>query len=287
MLSYLVTQSLNALSQAALLFFLAVGLTVIFGIMKVINFAHGALFMFGAYVGYSVQQLTGSFWVAVVVAPILVGIAGGLFELVIVHRLYHRPHTAFLLVTFGLALALNDIVRLVWGPAPLQVTVPPALSGVVFILDEPFPVYRLLLIAAGVVMSVGTWLIIERTRAGLLIRATSQNADMVGVLGVDVRAVRCGVFAAGTAFAALGGVLAAPLITASLGTAANVINDAFVIVIIGGMGSIAGSLVGAVILAFVQTFGNYYFPDLALALMYLLMVLVLVIRPAGLLGKEG
>ena len=164
---------------------------------------------------------------------------------------------------------------------------PAALAGIVFLLDEPFPVYRLFLVGAGVVVAVAIWQFLERTRLGLLIRATSQNAEMVHALGTDVDLVRSGVFGIGCGLAALGGVLAAPLVTASLGMAANAIIDAFVIVIIGGMGSFLGSLIAAVLVAFVQVFGNYYFPDFALALMYLLMLLVLVIRPGGLLGKEA
>ena len=164
---------------------------------------------------------------------------------------------------------------------------PDALSGIVFLFDEPFPIYRLFLAGAGAVIAVGIWQFLERTRLGLLIRATSQNAEMVHALGVDVNLVRSGIFGIGCGLAALGGVLAAPLLSASLGMAGNAIIDAFVIVIIGGMGSFLGSLLAAVLVAFVQVFGTYYFPDFALAAMYMLMLLVLVIRPGGLLGKEA
>jgi branched-subunit amino acid ABC-type transport system permease component len=158
---------------------------------------------------------------------------------------------------------------------------------VIFLLGEPMPVYRLFLAAAGIVVAVAIWQFLERARLGLLIRATSQNADMASALGVDVKLVRSCVFGIGCGLAALGGVLAAPLVTASNGMAATVIIDAFVIVIIGGMGSFAGSLIGALLVGFVQVFGNYYFPDLALAFMYLVMLAVLVVRPGGLLGKEA
>jgi len=286
-LAFLLTQSVNALSQAALLFFLGVGLTLIFGIMRIVNFAHGTLYMFGAYVGYSVARLTGSFWLALAVAPLAVGLFGLGFELLLLRRLYGRDDSAFLMLTFGLALVLGEAVRLTWGAAPLNLDLPAALSGVVFMLDEPFPVYRLFLSGAGIVMALVIWQFLERTRLGLLIRATSQNAEMVHALGTDVNWVRSGVFGVGCALAALGGVLAAPLVTASLGMAATVIIDAFVIVIIGGMGSFLGSLIGSLLVAFVQVFGNYYLPDLALAFMYLVMLLVLVVRPGGLLGKEA
>lgn len=285
--AFLLTQCVNALSQAALLFFLGVGLTLIFGIMRIVNFAHGALYMLGAYVGYTAARITGSFWIALAVAPLVVGGFGLLFEWLVLRRLYGRDGSAFLMVTFGLALVVGEVVRLTWGAAPLQVALPEALSGIVFLLDEPFPVYRIALAGAGVLVALLIWQFLEHTRLGLLIRATSQNAEMVHALGVDIDRVRAGVFGIGCSLAALGGVLAAPLVTASLGMAFTVIIDAFVIVIIGGMGSFPGSLIGSLLVAFVQVFGNYYYPDLALAFMYLIMLAVLVLRPGGLLGKEA
>ena len=286
-LGFLITQCLNALSEAALLFFLGVGLTLIFGIMRIINFAHGAFFMLGAYVGYSAVQLTGSFWGALLMAPLAVGGVGAAFELGILRRLYDRDGSAFLMVTFGLTLVMGEAIRLTWGVAALNVPLPQLLSGIVFILGEPFPIYRLFLAGAGIVVALGIWQFLERTRLGLLIRATSQNAEMVHALGTDVRLVRSAVFGIGCGLAGIGGVLAAPLVTASLGMAPNAVIDTFVIVIIGGMGSFLGSAIAAVLVGFVQVFGTYYFPDFALALMYLLMLLVLVVRPGGLLGKEA
>jgi branched-chain amino acid transport system permease protein len=286
-LAFLITQCLNALSQAALLFFLGCGLTLIFGIMRIVNFAHGAFFMLGAYVGYSTVHWTGSFWIALLVAPILVGGFGAAFELGILRRLYGRDGHAFLMVTFGLTLVMGEAIRLIWGVEALQVKPPTALSDIVFILDEPFPVYRLFLVGSGFVVALLIWQFLERTRLGLLIRATSQNAEMVYALGTDVRLVRSAVFGIGCGLAGIGGVMAAPLVTASLGMAPNAVIDTFVIVIIGGMGSFAGSLIGAILVAFVQVFGTYYFPDFALAFMYLIMVTVLVVRPGGLLGKEA
>jgi branched-subunit amino acid ABC-type transport system permease component len=284
--SFLVTESVNALSQAALLFFLGVGLTLIFGIMRIVNFAHGTFYMLGAFIGYSAARL-GGFWLALVLAPLAVGVVGTLFELGVLRRLYRRDESAFLMVTFGLALALTDLIRLGWGPEALQVEPPAAVSGIVMLMGEPFPVYRLFLAAAGAMVALLIWQFLDRTRLGLLIRATSQNAEMVHALGIDVNLVRSAVFGIGCGLAGIGGVLAAPLLTASIGMAAEMIIDAFVIVIIGGMGSFPGSLLGAVLVAFVQVFGEYYLPDLALAFMYLVMLLVLVVRPGGLLGKEA
>ena len=286
-LAFLLAQVVDALSQSALLFFLGVGLTLIFGLMRIVNFAHGALYMLGAFVGYSLSKWSGDFWIALAVAPVVVGLFGAGFEFTILRRLYRRDAHAFLMVTFGLALVVGEAVRLIWGSDALQVPPPAVLSGVVFVLDEPFPLYRLFLVAIGVVVAVAIWQFLERSRLGLLIRATSQNADMASALGVDVKRVRSAVFGIGCGLAALGGVLAAPLVTASNGMAATVIIDAFVIVIIGGMGSFLGSLIGALLVGFVQVFGNYYLPDLALAFMYLVMLAVLVLRPGGLLGKEA
>lgn len=284
---FLVTQCLNALSQAALLFFLGCGLTLIFGIMRIVNFAHGAFFMAGAYVGYSTVRWTGSFWLALATAPLLVGGFGAAFELGILRRLYGRDGHAFLMVTFGLTLVMGEVIRLGWGVEALQVKPPEVLSGIVFILDEPFPLYRLFLAGAGIVVALAIWQFLERTRLGLLIRATSQNAEMVHALGTDVALIRSAVFGIGCGLAGIGGVMAAPLVTASLGMAPNAVIDTFVIVIIGGMGSFLGSLIGAVLVAFVQVFGTYFFPDLAMAFMYLIMLTVLVVRPGGLLGKEA
>jgi branched-chain amino acid transport system permease protein len=284
---FIVAQTLNALSQAAILFFIACGLTLIFGIMRIINFAHGGLFMVGAYVGYSTVAYTGSFWLSLLVAPIAVAAIGGVFEKVFLSRLYVRNDGgAYLMVTFGLAIILAQAVHLIWGPQPRSVAIPDLLRGVVLILNQPFPIYRLFLIAIGAAAAIALWQFLERTRAGLLIRAVSQNAEMVHALGTDVALVRTGIFMLGCAIAALGGVLSAPLVTAFLGMGSTVIIDAFVIVIIGGMGSFLGSIVGSLLVAFVQVFGAYYFQDLALAIIYLLMLLVLIVRPGGLLGKE-
>jgi branched-subunit amino acid ABC-type transport system permease component len=280
---FLLAQSLNALSQAAILFFIACGLTLIFGIMRIVNFAHGGLFMLGAYVGHSIAAWTGSFWLALVVAPLVVGALGAAFERTFLARLYVRQDAgAYLMVTFGLAIILAEAIRLTWGAQPLGVPIPDR----VLIVNQPFPIYRLFLIAIGAAAALLVWQFLERTRAGLLVRAVAQNADMVHALGTDVRAVRTAVFAFGCAMAALGGVLSAPLVTAFLGMGTSVIIDAFVIVIIGGMGSFLGSIIGSLLVAFVQVFGSYYFEDLALALMYLLMLAVLVVRPGGMLGKE-
>ncbi len=286
-LGFIVTQCLNALSQASILFFIACGLTLIFGIMRIVNFAHGVIFMLGAYVGYTTIALTDSFVLALGVAPIVVGAVGMAFEIGLLRHLHgRRDGGAYLMVTFGLAVVMSEAIRLIWGAQPLGPGIPDMLRGAVIVLDQPFPLYRVFLIGLGVAAALVVWQFLERTRAGLLIRAVSQNPEMVHALGTDVDLVRTGVFGFGCAMAALGGALAAPLVTAFLGMGTTVVIDAFVIVIIGGMGSFLGSIIGSLLVAFVQVFGAYYFQDLALALMYLLMLVILVVRPGGLLGKE-
>ena len=287
MIGFILAQCLSALSQAAILFFIACGLTLIFGIMRIVNFAHGDIFMLGAYIGYTAAAVSGSFLVSLIVAPIVVGAVGMAFERIFLRPLYgRRDGGAYLLLTFGLAVVLSELIRIIWGAQPLSSGIPDVLRGIVVILDQPFPLYRLFLIVLGLAAAIAVWQFLERTRAGLLIRAVSQNSEMVHALGTDVDLVRTGVFGLGCALAALGGVLAAPLVTAFLGMGTTVVIDAFVIVIIGGMGSFLGSLIGSILVGFVQVLGAYYFQDLALAFMYFLMLTVLVIRPGGLLGGE-
>ncbi len=286
-LGFAATQCLNALSQASVLFFIACGLTLIFGIMRIVNFAHGVIFMLGAYVGYTAIALTGSFVLSLVVAPIVVGIVGMAFERVFLRPLYgRRDGGSYLMVTFGLAVVMSEAIRLIWGAQPLGAGIPDFLRGIVILFDQPFPLYRVFLIGLGGAAAIAVWQFLERTRAGLLIRAVSQNSEMVHALGTDVDMVRTAVFGIGCAMAALGGALAAPLVTAFLGMGTTVVIDAFVVVIIGGMGSFLGSIIGSVLIAFVQVVGAYYFQEFALAFMYLLMLIILVIRPGGLLGKE-
>ena len=233
------------------------------------------------------RALTGSFWAALLLAPLAVGLVGMLFEFAILRRLYRREASAFLMVTFGLALVLGEIIRLAWGPEALQVEPPQPLPASSSCSMSRFRLIGCFSSAPG---SSSRWRSGNFSTApgsGCLIRAASQNPEMVSALGTDVNLVRSAVFGIGCGLAGIGGVLAAPLVTASVGMAATMIIDAFVIVIIGGMGSFLGSLIAALLVAFTQVFGEYYLPDLALAFMYLLMLLVLVVRPGGLLGKEA
>ncbi len=279
-------QSLNTLSIAAILFLITMGMTLIFGIMRILNFAHGAIYMLGAYIGTSIYQISGNFWVSIVVAPVLTMIFGVLAESLLLRRLYGRDGTAFLLVTFGLALMITEAIRFYWGPNNLQIDAPDALAGVAQIAGEPYSVYRLFLIAAGLASGIAIWIILQTTRFGLLIRSTAQNAAMTEALGVNVTLVRRAVFGASCGLAALGGVLSTPLFSASIGMGAAIIIDACVVIMIGGMGSLIGTAAGCLLLGLFQAFGTYYFPDYAIGASFMVMIVVLLIRPGGLFGME-
>ena len=278
--------SLNTLAIASLMAMVTLGLTLIFGIMRIMNFAHGALYMLGAYTGISAAQWVGNFWIGLIAAPLVVGLLGAVFEYGLLRRLYHRDGGSFLLITFGLSLVISEATRLIWGPRPHDVQLPELLAGVVSMGDEPYPAYRVFLIAFGLVVLGSLTFVFLRTRLGLLIRAIAQNAEMTQALGIDVRLIRSLTFAVGCAFAGLGGYLAVPLITGFIGMGSAAIIDAFVIVMIGGMGSFVGSVAGSVLVALTQTFGNFYFPDYALVGTYLLMIGVLLLRPGGLFGEQ-
>lgn len=285
-LALVVDLILNAIAQSALLFLVAVGLSLVFGVLRVMNFAHGVFYMLGAYLGFTIGARSGSFWLSLVLAPVATGLLGGVLERTTLRYIYRRPPIYQLLLTFGLALVLEEAVRVVWGPSALPVDPPAGLEGAVTILGAVYPRYRLFLIVLGMVTGVALWLFLQRTRAGLVIRAAAQNDEMAACLGTDVARVRTGVFAVACALAAVGGVAAAPMTTAYLGMGIGVIVDAFVVVVIGGLGSIVGSMAGSLIVGTAQTWGGFYFSEAAMAIMYLVMGLVLIFRPWGLFGEE-
>jgi branched-chain amino acid transport system permease protein len=285
-LSIFAEQLLDAAALSALLFLVSVGLSLIFGILGVVNFAHGVFYMLGAYAAFTLATATGSFWVALAAAPPLVGVLGGLLEASTLRFIYRRPPIYQLLLTFGLAMVLAEGVRMGWGAIAKPVDPPAVLAGSVEILGAVYPRYRLFLIAAGVAVGRGLWLFLTRTRAGLVLRAVAQNGDMVGCLGGDVQRVRTLAFGAACALAALGGVIAAPMTTAYLDMGISVIVDAFVVVVIGGLGSIVGSMAGSLIVGAAQTWGGFYVSEAAMAIMYVVMAAVILFRPRGLFGEE-
>ena len=285
-MSILIEQLLNAVALAALLFLVSVGLSLVFGILRVVNFAHGIFYMLGAYLCFTTVMLTGSFWLSLLVAPLVVGIFGALLESSTLRFIYRRPPIYQLLLTFGLALMLEQGVRLAYGPTAKPVDPPLSLQGTVTLAGLPYPRYRLFLVLLGVAVGLVLWLFLKRTRAGLVIRAVAQNSEMASCLGADVRRVRTLVFGVACALAGLGGVAAAPMTSAYLGMGISVIVDAFVVVVVGGLGSIGGSMAGSLIVGAAQTWGGFYLPETAMVIMYAVMGAILIFRPTGLFGEE-
>lgn len=298
------TQALNGLQLGVMLFLMAAGLTLVFGIMGLINLAHGSLYMAGAYAMAATVGWTGSYLAGIVAALVAAGALGALVEVAALRRLYDRDHLDQVLATFGLILFFNELARLVWGPAALFVTVPAALSGTVEILPgAPYPAYRLAVIGIGIAVAGGLYLLIARTRLGMLIRAGASNRTMVAALGVDIRLLYTAVFALGAALAALAGAVAAPILSVEPGMGEPVLILTLVVIVVGGIGSIRGAFVAALLIGFVDTMGRAFLPALlrevaqpatanavgpALAsmLIYLTMAIVLAVRPQGLFAAR-
>jgi branched-subunit amino acid ABC-type transport system permease component len=242
--------------------------------------------MLGAYLGYTTVAVSGWFWPALLVVPPIVGLVGALLEASTLRFIYRRPPIYQLLLTFGFALILEESVRVLYGNTAKGVEPPALLQGAVALGSIGYPRYRLFLVVLGLVVGGLVWLVLRKTRAGLVIRAVAQNSEMADCLGADVARVRTLVFGAACALAGLGGVAAAPMTTAYLGMGIGVIVDAFVVVVIGGLGSIGGSMVGSLIVGAAQTWGAFYLPETAMVIMYAVMGAILVFRPWGLFGEE-
>ncbi len=282
----LLPQMLHGLVFGAALGLLALGLTVIFGLLGVMNIAHGELFMLGAYFGIVVIALTQSFWVALVVAPVGVALVGALLEVFTLRPLYKREPLYGLILTFGLALTLREIVREVWGGDMRRILEP--IAGSVPLLGMIYPKYRLFLLGASLLLLFGIWLFFTRTRAGIIVRAAVQDAEMLDGLGVDVPRVFTLTFAGSAALAALAGLLLAPIFTVVPTMGVEMILLAFIVVILGGMGSLGGSVLAALIIGEAQSlFSLWMNPQRVAIALFTIMILVLIVRPRGLFGREG
>ncbi|NYT76329.1 ABC transporter permease [Alcaligenaceae bacterium] len=293
-------QFLNGLAEASSLFLVAVGLSLIFGVSRIVNFAHGSMYMLGLYVAYSMVQYFGSgplgFWGGLLLAALLVGLLGVLAEVIVLRRIYRAPEMFQLLATFALVLILNDLALWIWGPDDLLGPLAPGLDGALRIFGRYLPVYDLVLIAIGPLVLLALWLLLTQTRWGRLVRAATQDREMLGALGVNQAWLFTGVFGLGAFLAGLGGALQLPRQPASLMLDLSIIGDAFVVVVVGGMGSIPGAFVAAFIIAelkalcialgVVELGGlTFAFPKLTLVVEFIFMALVLVFRPWGLFGK--
>ncbi len=304
MVSGFAVQLLNGLAGASTLFLIAVGLSLIFGVTRIVNFAHGSMYMIGLYVAYSLTQTFApvlgagppGFWASIVLAAVAVGALGALVELTILRRIYRAPELFQLLATFAVVLMLRDAALAIWGPDDLLGPKAPAMKGAVTILGRQFPQYDLFLIFVGPVVLGLLWLLLQRTRAGVLIRAATQDREMVGALGVNQARLFTGVFALGSALAALGGALQLPREPANLALDLTAIGDAFVVVVVGGMGSVPGAYLAALIIAEIKAicYGigtvelmgtTFSFSKLTMVVEFLVMAAVLIWRPWGLLGK--
>ena len=300
----LLEQCLNGLQFGLLLFLLAAGLTLVFGIMDLVNLAHGSLYMMGAYFAASFSAWTGDFFAGALLALGATLLLGIVLEMVALRPLYGRDHLDHVLGTFGLILFFNELVRLVWGPAGLSLPLPPALNAAVEIFGVYYPVYRLLIILVALLVALFLYLVVMKTRLGMLIRAGASNREMVGALGVDIKLLFTLVFALGAALAGLAGLMQAPILTVQIGMGENILILAFVVIVIGGIGSIRGAFVAAVFVGLVDTLGRAFLPDLlrlvlsvtaastvarslSSMLIYLLMAIVLALRPQGLFPVAG
>jgi branched-chain amino acid transport system permease protein len=282
-----VTQTTSGLIIGMLLFLVAVGLTLIFGVLKVVNFSHGAFYMFGAYFAMTSYQLTGSFTLAVLCGAAGTAVLGLIFERVFMSQVYGANVLMQLLVCYAFVLIFDDVVRMVWGPEFKSMGMPAAFQVTpLFIAGGVVPPYYLLLIGVALAVAIVLGLGLARSRIGKVIRAAAHNPAMVSALGINTGLIYGGVFALGCMLAGLAGALAAPVRSLTPGMGFAVLIESFIVTVIGGMGSILGALIGALLLGLIRSFGSLGFPLFTEGLMYLFMVIVLVARPAGLFGKE-
>jgi branched-chain amino acid transport system permease protein len=281
---------LNGLSQGMLLFIIASGLSLVFGVLRVINFAHGSLYMIGAFVAYSLSMLltTGSlfsFLMLLVLVPPVVALIGLLLEVTLFRRVYRQEHLLQLLLTYALVLILDDLVRVVWGGDPRNVARPEILAGSVEVMDLMLPTYNVFILVVGPIIALGLWLLLYRTRTGNVIRAAVSYPDTLGALGVNVSQVMTATFMLGCWLAGLGGVLMAALANIDLGIGMEKIIECFAVVVIGGLGSVGGALLGSLVIGTGVTLLQLPLGRWALVFPYVLMAVVLIVRPWGLFGK--
>lgn len=285
----LLLQFVSGLLKAMFLFLLASGMSLIFGVSRVLNITHGAFYALGAYLLLSLSRgsaLTAwHFVLATAVVCIVLGVLGALFEMLVLRRVYRAGMLYIALVTFGALLIVEELIRIFWGAELAAVPRPLGLAGSVMIGQQRLPIYNLTLLGAGVAVAILLWFVVEKTAFGLRIRAAAMDREMLAALGINVPRLFTLTFAAGAALAGLAGALAAPMVTISPSMGSVMIIEVFAVVVIGGLGSLPGSLLGAIIVGEIDAFGVIYAPQFSLPLLYVLMALILVIRPAGLLGQ--
>ena len=285
---FIIMQLFNGLILGSIYVILSLGLTIIFGMLGIINFAHGAFYMFGAFVAYTMMTyLLPNFWVALIIGPIAMALFGVACEFSLLRRLYNLPPLYIMLFTFGLMLVLQDSIRMIYGSAGVPFRTPPSLDGSINLGFMFYPKYRIFLILITSLCSLGVWVFLSRTKLGAIIRAGTDNSTMVDALGINISKVFTLVFGMGIGLAGLAGVLAAPLQNVSHLMGVDFLVDCFVVVVVGGMGSIVGSIVGGLIVGEIIAFGVMVWPPMAHSLIYLFMAAFLLLRPRGLFGREA
>jgi len=287
-LSMLLIQFISGLSRAMILFLMASGLTIVFGVMRVINFAHGAFYMLGAFMAYTLTQvLTGliGFWCTLLIAPTVVCLIGGAVEVILLRRIYEKEHLLQILLTYALIFVFNDIIKMIWGVDLRIVNLPAALAGFITIFGHRFPVYYFFIIAIGATVALLLWLMLKKTRFGKLLRASAERREMVDLLGYNVSGLFTLVFILATWLGGLSGAVIAPTVRLSLGMGMEIIIECFIVVIVGGLGNIWGALLGALITGQIYAFGILFVPKYAMAFIFMLAAIVILFRPYGLLGR--
>jgi branched-chain amino acid transport system permease protein len=278
-------QGLVGLSLAMYLWLLAAGLTIVFGVLGVLNFAHGSLFMLGAYFTFTFYGLWEiNFWLAIALSLLAVGIVGYLMERFFLRHIYHLDHAYQLLLTFGFILIFDDAVKMVWGGVAKIPPLPSFFEGTVSVVGRPFPVYNLFIIGAGLAVAIVVWQLFEKTWWGKMVRASASDREMASAIGVNISTLFTGVFVFGAMLAALGGALGTPVRVVAPGIGAAMIIQAFIITVIGGLGNLKGAFVGALIVGVVSSYGILLFPVFELFLIFLIMAVVLMVKPQGLFG---
>lgn len=286
MISLYTMQALHGLVYGMLLFLTASGLTLIFGLMRVLNIAHAAFYMLGAYLAYTTVAISENFWLSLLIAPIAVGSLGAAVEIMLLRRIRSHGHEHELLLTLGLFYMMTEATRWIWGNTTLEVPAPSLLMGSVPLLGSRYPIYRLFILGFSGLVCVFLGTILKATRLGIIIRSAVSDREMVSALGVNTSLVMTGVFGLGAALAAVAGVIAAPFLQVDPSMGQTILVDTFVVVVIGGFGSLSGALMSSIMIGELKSFGILWFPQLAIVLQFLLMAAVLIVRPQGLLGEK-
>ena len=284
----LLLQLLNSLSYGFLLFIITCGISIVFGILGVLNLAHGSIYLLGSYIGYSVIMKAGMpFWVAILAVPLIIAALGFLIEIVILRPTYKLGHLSQVLLTFGLVYIFHDLFTMIWGKDVLSVNPPEALSSSIEMLGFTFPAYRLALIGIGAIIVLFLWYVQEKTKWGAVVRAGLSDKEMAGALGINIHLVFTLVFVFGSLLAGLGGVLGAPILGTYPGMEFSILILSLVVLVVGGLGSVSGTFMASLLVGFVETFSRYLVPELSLIITFALMAVVLVVRPQGLVGRKA